>query len=77
MDNIGEAADYLTEYWATYRSQNNYESYCVETFMNDALYGIGIAMDDSYKFGNGYDRFKKDLIEFLQSGEWNPKEEEK
>ena len=35
--------------------------------MLDAIYGIGIAIDEKYKYANGFELFKRDLIEFLKS----------
>lgn len=52
----------LQKYWDTYHEQHGYENYKLETFLEDALYGVGMAVDDKYRFANGFDRFK----EFLQ-----------
>ena len=33
----------------------------VDTIVKDLLYGIGISLDDSFKFADGYKRFMNDL----------------
>ncbi len=48
-------------YVATYTRQEMYQHYIDETFINDMLYGIGIALSDDYQFAQGFDKFKKDL----------------
>ena len=60
------AVEDLTEYWRTYDTQFGYEKYPVGTILDDALYGIGIAINrEKYSFRDGFDRFKKDLLEQL------------
>jgi len=55
------------EYVATYTNQVEYESYRDETFIDDMLYGIGIAMDEKYKFANGFDEWKEVLRKHLDN----------
>lgn len=55
----------LKEYWNTYDNQE-IEGYTTGILIDDALYGIGIAIDPvKYATAPGYDRFKKDLIQRL------------
>ena len=63
---VKEAADYLANYWGTYRSQLGYEKYHTDTVIDDALYGLGVALDQKYQCANGYEQFKKALIKHLQ-----------
>jgi len=63
---IQGAVTTLAEYWNTYSTQPEYKNYSVGTLVNDALYGIGIAIDPwLYKEADGYARFKKDLTPFI------------
>ncbi len=63
---IQDAVASLSEYWGTYGSLN-IEDYSVGILLDDALYGIGIAIDPvKYKEAAGYELFKKDLIERLK-----------
>jgi len=58
----------LNRYMGTYHQQRLYEDYTDKTIIDDVLYGLGIALNpDEYKFASGYDKFKKVLIEHLQS----------
>lgn len=52
------------EYVASYSKQMCYQYYSDETFINDMLYGIGIAFDEKqFRMADGYDKWKKKLIE--------------
>jgi hypothetical protein len=54
-----EAVERLTKYMATYDRQHNYKDYSDYTFIEDVLYGIGIALEPvEYKYGAGFDKFK-------------------
>jgi len=55
----------LQGYVKTYSNQPGYEDYADEMFINDMLYGIGIALDAKYEFGNGHTLFKELLKEHL------------
>jgi len=65
MDNT-EVIAAMKHYIDTYQDQLGWKQYSKETMLADLVYGIGIAMDrDKYEFADGYNEFKKDLIEFL------------
>ena len=54
------------EYVATYTKQRHYKKYSNETFIDDMLYGIGIAINKKdYRFANGYKKWKQELITHL------------
>lgn len=53
-------------YVAGYTEQSSYLDYSDETFINDMLYGIGLALDRrEFGMGAGFDRFKKRLRGYL------------
>lgn len=57
----------MQDYWDRYPEQTGYTDYSDETFLLDALYGIGLALDyETYYAAQGFDRFKKFLDEFLE-----------
>ena len=56
-----EATKYMQNYWSTFSSQHRYENYSYEVWIEDALYGVGAAISDSYRFGEGFAKFKKSL----------------
>ena len=67
MDNA-EVIAAMKHYIDTYPDQLGWKQYSKETMLADLVYGIGIAMDrDKYEFADGYDAFKKFLIDFLTS----------
>ncbi|MEW8120048.1 MAG: hypothetical protein AB2792_23045 [Candidatus Thiodiazotropha sp.] len=58
----------LRDYWGTYDMQLGYEDYSIRTLIDDALYGLGIAIDkEQFKSADGYEAFKLVLIEYLNS----------
>lgn len=60
----------MQDYWNTYDEQYGYENYSDKTFLLDALYGIGLALDrDKYYTATGFDRFKEFLKVELLEGE--------
>ncbi|MEZ0155236.1 MAG: hypothetical protein AB9Q22_10105 [Candidatus Reddybacter sp.] len=62
------AVDALQAYWASYDKQPGYENYSRRTLIDDALYGLGIAIDkDQFKEAPGYDKFKALLREHLMA----------
>ena len=62
-----EAVKSQQEYWNTYDKQHGYKSYSVETLIDDALYGLGLAIDPSqFQYANGYKKFKEMLIDHLK-----------
>lgn len=56
----------LQSYMASYDKQHGYESYSEETLIDDVLYGLGIALDSSNAYANGYEKFKARLISHLR-----------
>ena len=65
--NIQNALDYLNHYLATYPRQYNYEKYSDEVFIEDILYGLGVAIGgEKYMFAIGFDKFKEVLREHLE-----------
>lgn len=57
---IEEAVAYLQKFMATYPNQTGYLDYTDRTFLNDMLYGIGVALGG--KVGaDGFDEFKDKL----------------
>ena len=56
----------MQHYWNAYSDQHKYEDYSDETFLLDALYGIGLAINrDAYEYAGGFEDFQKLLTEFL------------
>ena len=51
----------LKHYINTYENQIGYLDYSDEIIIKDMLYGIGIAIDEKYKWGKGFDNFKNYL----------------
>ena len=63
---LNKAVKSLQDYWNTYDKQRGYQDYHVETFIDDALYGLGIAIDKSqFQYAGGYEKFKIILREHL------------
>lgn len=65
---IEEAVDQIQPYVAKYDKQQLYKDFDARTYLNDMLYGIGISMSPEYQAADGFNEFKKDLIEFLKQG---------
>jgi hypothetical protein len=57
-----KAVEFLKEYVNTYDAQIGYEEYSDSIFINDILYKLAIALDDKYKYGDGFDRFKREIL---------------
>lgn len=52
----------LTEYMKTYTMQAHYQDYSDRIFIDDVLYGLGLALSsETYAFGDGYEKFKARL----------------
>jgi hypothetical protein len=50
------------EYVRTYSDQAHYDEYRDGTFMDDMLYGIGIAIEpEKWREGSGFEAFKETL----------------
>lgn len=55
------------KYVSTYSDQPYYETYLDKTFLDDMLYGVGIAFDrEEYSTALGYEKFKARLREHLR-----------
>lgn len=55
-------------YVKTYSEQVAYQSYSDEVFLDDMLYGLGIAIgDEEFRYLNGYKHWKKILMNFLKT----------
>jgi endonuclease YncB( thermonuclease family) len=60
----------LIHYMDTYDKQYGYVYYSDATFINDVLYGIGIALNEQeYQYAQGFIKFKAFLKEFLNEHE--------
>ena len=67
MSDIEQATIRMQRYWTTYDEQLHYKDYSDETFILDALYGIGIALDpEEYEGPSGFGRFNARLMEILE-----------
>lgn len=62
---IKQSVAALADYWSTYGEQAGYEDYTLKTFLEDAIYGIGISLSDHYRGASGHDAFKRDLSTYL------------
>lgn len=52
----------MAHYINTYDKQAGYEKYRLETFVDDMLYGIGLALNPiEYSGAQGFDKFKEHL----------------
>lgn len=62
-----EQVQTLTAYWSTYAdAYERYHDFTPQTLLDDALYSIGISISKKYTAAQGYDLFKKDLLEYLK-----------
>lgn len=58
------------EYARTYSDQAHYDQYRDETFLDDMLYGIGIALEPKkWREGRGFDEFREMLRKRLSSSQ--------
>jgi len=56
----------METYISTYKDQAYYEDYTTETFLNDMLYGIGVAIyPEKYQYSQGFEEWKDELRKFL------------
>lgn len=53
-------------YVNTYEKQPGHKDYSVETIVNDFLYGIGICLDKSYEYSDGFLKFKEFLAQHVK-----------
>jgi hypothetical protein len=59
---------YLQRYMETYDQQIGYENYRDSIFIDDVLYGLGVALNPKeHQFSDGFDVWKKKLIEHINS----------
>lgn len=73
MADIEKATKALQDYMNTYDKQFGYKEYSEECFINDVLYGLGIALDpEKYRYAGGFDLFKRKLSEFIKENRWCP-----
>ena len=64
---IEKAVKRLVKYWCTYHKQSYYTKYSDSIFIDDAIYGLGIAIDDEkYRYASGNKDFRKFLLKYLQ-----------
>lgn len=60
--------DYMVGYMGTYDLQSGYENYRDETFIDDILYGLGVALNpEQHQFADGFRRWKDTLAEYLKN----------
>lgn len=58
---------YLQRYLETYDAQVGYKNYTDQTFIDDVLYGLGVALNpEKHQYSDGYERWKNELLEFLK-----------
>lgn len=63
-----DAVTYMQDYMRTYSDQYGYMDYTDETFIDDVLYGLGVAIDkEKFSFFVGAQAFKQRLREHLDS----------
>jgi len=57
----------LVDYMATYELQERWLDCSDETFIDDVLYGLGVALDkNEHRWANGFDIFKEKLRKHLE-----------
>ena len=55
------------KYVATYHEQECYQDYSDRTFIDDILYGIGVAIEPkAFKYADGFDKWRAELLKHLQ-----------
>lgn len=58
---------YMQRYVVNYTQQESYETYSDETFLDDMLYGLGVALNEKeHSHASGYDVFKEKLLKHLK-----------
>ena len=63
---IDNAIDYLQKYIDTYKSQQGYKKYTLDTYVDDILYGLGVSISSKhYSFLRGFLLFKAKLQEHM------------
>lgn len=61
-----KAIRFLKAYVSTYEDQKGCLDYPDSTFIDDVLYGLGIALDEKYKWAKGYALWKDELRKHLK-----------
>lgn len=56
----------IQKYVNTYDDRPGYKNYSDDMFINDMLYGIGIALDAKYQFAIGFAAFKNQLLKHIE-----------
>ena len=65
---IVKATNSMKDFWNTYDMQPDFENYSAETFINDAIYSIGLAINNrEFHSSNGFDKFKDVLRRHLNT----------
>jgi hypothetical protein len=62
---VEQAVAWLAKYWGSYAKQAEFVRYSDETIIDDALYGLGVALWGN-TFGSGYDETRHKLLEHLE-----------
>jgi len=66
QERMTKIVDEFQRYVADYTKQQQYEDYRDDTFLEDMLYGLGVALDrDEYGMASGYREFKKTVLQRL------------
>jgi len=60
-----DAVEYMTAYMVGYDKQIGYLDYSDETFIDDVLYGLGVALDADNRFAIGYEKFKARIVKHI------------
>lgn len=62
-----DAVAYLQKFLSTYDQQPEYLNYRESTFIEDVLYGLGVALSPSeHQYATGFRKFKEKLAEHLK-----------
>jgi hypothetical protein len=59
------AIKYMADYMATYAEQGSCMDYSDEMFIDDIIYGLGVALDKKYEYADGFGDFKEVLSKHL------------
>jgi hypothetical protein len=55
------------KYVASYSEQECYQDYSDRCFVEDILYGIGLAIDPkAFRYADGFDKWRAELLQYLQ-----------
>jgi len=68
QDRMAKIVSDLQKYVTTYSDQPYYNTYSDKTFIEDMLYGIGIAINkEKYQNAEGYRLWKQELIKYMNN----------